>query len=53
MAKNLLAAFEGMPEGSVLTLEIREFGLWVVCEETGIRLFLGSMQPPAGAAPKH
>lgn len=42
MAEMLLAAFEGRSEDETLTLESREFGLWVVDEATGVRMFIGS-----------
>lgn len=44
MAENLLKAFDDRPTGSVLTLEIRDFGLWVVDPSVGAPMFIGSMK---------
>ncbi|WP_041528087.1 hypothetical protein [Paracoccus aminophilus] len=42
MAEMLLAAFDGRAEAEHLVLESREFGLWIVDENTGVRMFIGS-----------
>lgn len=49
MAENLLKAFDGLPLAAVLTLEIRDFGLWVVDPSVGAAIFIGSLKPAARA----
>lgn len=53
MAENLLKAFDGSPPGSVLTLEIRDFGLWVVNSPVGSTMFIGSMKPSVPRGKDH
>lgn len=52
MAQALLAAFEGRDENDPLLLESREFGLWVIDESSGTRMFIGSTSEAAKNA-KH
>lgn len=47
MAQNLLRAFDGSQPGAIITLEVREFGLWVKREGIGSRWFIGSATPPS------
>jgi len=45
MAQALLRAFEGRSEEQTLTLESRDFGLWLLDKNTGVRMCLGSAVP--------
>lgn len=53
MAENLLKAFDGMPDNAVLTLEIREFGVWIMNSSAGAPMFIGSMQLPRHIGKSH
>lgn len=53
MAENLLKAFDGRPEDSILKLEIRDFGVWIIDPAVGVPMFIGSMKPPIPKVNSH